>query len=313
MATVTLDFDVLRDVRSLEARAARDLADWLAHIELEGKADRTVSEYAGYLCRFLRAFPEHEVTDLTDGDISHFLRSIASPSSRKGARAALAGWFGWLRLTRRIGENPMDFVARVRHRSPLVTDWYSDAEIAALEALPIRDGALFALLFGSGIRREEARNVQRRDINLDRRHLIVRKAKGGKQRLVPLLPGALRALADLDLEERLNPADYLWYATWGGKRIGRRDPISDSTFGSWYLRCIDAAGVRYLTPHKTRHTYATRMRSGMELADGTRVRLDLDEIQLLLGHASISTTRDLYVHTRVEDVARKLLEWEPVT
>lgn len=308
--TTVLELDVLRDVRTLEARAARDLADWLAHLELEGKADRTLSEYAKYLVRFLRAFPEKDVDELTDGDISQFLRSLPQGASRKGGRSALNGWFSWLRLTRRVSENPMDFVPKVRHRSQPITRWFSDPDIALLEGLERPDGVLFALMFGTGIRREECRLLKRRHINLDRRHLVVEKGKGGKKRIVPMFADAVSAVADLDLYERLNPDDHLWYAKLGGKRIVRREPISDSTFSRWYTECLERAGVEYLSPHKTRHTYATRMRAGIVNDLGDELRLDLDEIQLLLGHASISTTRDLYVHTRVEDVARRLLEFE---
>jgi integrase len=81
----------------------------------------------------------------------------------------------------------------------------------------------------------------------------------------------------------------------------REKPVGEGTFARWWRRCLDEAGVAYRNPHTARHTFATRWR---------RRGLGLDEIQLLLGHASIQTTSDLYVHTGIEDVASRMAELE---
>lgn len=297
--------DPLKDVRELDARAARDLADWLAYLELEGKADRTVYEYGNLGCALLRVYPDKELSEITDADLSHFLRAMPA-KSRHQRRAILSSFFKWARLLRRIDENPMDYVPAMKSKQKPAIDVYDEAEVALLESLPYPDGQLFALLFGTGIRRSEAIRMQRRHLNLERRLLAIPRAKGDKARVVPLLPSAVSAVLELDTPP-LSPADHLWYSKPGGKRIARRDPIADSTFSKWYTRCVDEAGVRYLSPHKTRHTYATRLRRGIELERGL-FRADLDELKEMLGHASIRTTSDLYVHTNVEDVARRLLE-----
>lgn len=65
-----IEFDPLRDLRHREARAARDLADWLAWLELVPMATRTLDAYEKYGARLLRAFPRHEFGDFTDGDRS---------------------------------------------------------------------------------------------------------------------------------------------------------------------------------------------------------------------------------------------------
>ena len=102
----------------------------------------------------------------------------------------------------------------------------------------------------------------------------------------------------LDLFERLNPDDFLWYGKpGGGTVVDRSKPIGEGTFHRWYVRSIEAAGVAYRNPHTTRHTYATAWR---------KRGLALDDLQILLGHASVSTTADLYVHTNVADVAERM-------
>jgi integrase len=122
--------------------------------------------------------------------------------------------------------------------------------------------------------------------------------KGSKDRIVPMTERLTQTLADLALIEGLNPVDYLWYSRpGGGPRINREKPIGEASFARWWRRCLKDAKIRYRRPHSTRHTFATNWR---------RRGLAIDEIQILLGHASISTTSDLYVHTNVQDVARRM-------
>lgn len=111
------------------------------------------------------------------------------------------------------------------------------------------------------------------------------------------IPGTvLAAVSDLDLFERLEPTDFLWY-TMRGPHRWHRTPMADSTFDRWYSRSIKAAGVRYLNPHQTRHTFGWRLRT---------LGFDLEERQLLMGHESVRTTQMYYGRLTVEDVAEKV-------
>jgi integrase/recombinase XerD len=288
--------DLLRDLRHLDARAASDLADWLAYLEVEGKADRTLYAYMRLVARLLVANPTHELPDFTDSDIERFLASIPRPS-RHVPRSIIGKFFEWARVKRRIATNPMEAVAKVRAPHHRPRDIFTAAEVAALEALPSPDGPLFALLFGSGLRRSEAIALQLERVDLARQRLTILEGKGGKDRLVPILPGAAVAVNDLVLLEGLNRADHLWYSLRGGRRISRRDPIADTTFSRWYERCVKQAHVRYLPPHTTRHSYGHILRE---------LGFDIEERQLLMGHESVRTTQKFYGHLTVEDVARKM-------
>jgi integrase len=70
----------------------------------------------------------------------------------------------------------------------------------------------------------------------------------------------------------------------------------------WWRRCLDTAGVRYRNPHMARHTFATRWR---------RLGLEPDYLQEILGHESVRTTIDTYVHTDIADVAQAMRVLEP--
>jgi integrase len=291
---------LLRDLRHMGARAASDLADWLVYLELEGKADRTLYSYHREAARLLRAYPDRTLAEITHREINDVLQTVPA-ASRPITRSVLNRWFEWAVLDGRVAGTPMLRVPRVRRKPRLARGVYSLEEVAQLEALPLPDGQLFTLLFGSGLRRGEARRLRREHIDLDRGRLIVRRGKGDKDRAVVLTPDACRAVADLDLAERLDPEDHLWYCRPGGGRVvSRRMAIGNTTYGRWYATCVERAGVRYLPPHSTRHTYHELMR----LAG-----LTLEERQLLMGHSSISTTADLYGHLDLDEVAAKLADY----
>ena len=297
-ATVRIDSDLLiRDLRHMEARAASDLADWLVHLELEGKADRTLYAYTRAIAPLLRANPDTPVDGFTHTDINEQLR-IVPERSRHINRSVYNQFFEWAEIDGRVDRSPMGRVPRMRQPKRRPKDIFSEEEIALLEALPTPDGQLWTLLFGSGLRRGEARRLRREHVDLNRARLIVYAGKGDKDRIIPLPTYVLSALADLDLLEGLGKSDHLWYSRpGGGRKKARRAPIGDTTFEHWYKRGIRDAGVRYLNPHQTRHTYGHRLRE---------LGFDLEERQLLMGHEDVATTQRYYGRLTIEDVARKV-------
>jgi integrase len=102
-----------------------------------------------------------------------------------------------------------------------------------------------------------------------------------------------QAVNELLLMEQLKPEDYLWYTRPGGGRLQRSTPIGKGSFAVWWARCLAEAGVRYRNSHTARHTFATRW-----LRRGGR----LETLSLVMGHASIGTTHDLYAHLDTSDI-----------
>lgn len=299
MITAAIELrDLLRDVRHLGARAAPALADWLTHLTVENKAERTLYTYTRQIAPLLRANPELELHEFTAAHITSILAD-KPPRSRHYTRKVINRWFTWAEDQELIERNPMrGKVPNMRRPKARPTDVFTDAEVALLEAVPLPDGPLLTLMFTSGLRRSECRQLRREHIDLNRSRLIVYQGKGDKDRIVPLPERTLTAIANLDLEEQLEPHDHLWYTT-AGRRRRRRDPMGDTTFDTWWRRVIETAGVRYLNPHQTRHTYGHRLRErGYDLAEG----------KLLMGHESVTTTEAFYWHLTVEDVASKMAE-----
>lgn len=296
--------DLLRDVRHLDARAASVLAEWLAFLEVEGKADKTLYDYMRETALLLRTWPDLEFHEFTPAHIMECL--VTKPrQSRHQTRSIWNGWFKWGKLMGHLRDNPMDRVPHVKQPPRRPKDIFSEAERALLQMLPAPDGPLCTILFGTGLRKTEAINLRREHIDLNRGRLMVYDGKGGKDRIVPLFLFVQQAVVELDLAEQLRPADHLWYTTRGKRRL-RRDPIGDSTMGRWWgddakrrNGVIQTAGVRYLSMHQTRHTFGHWLRE---------LGFDLELRKEYMGHEDVRTTEKYYGRVTIEDVAERVRE-----
>ena len=288
----------MRDTRHHKARAYADVEAWIDYLDLEGKSTRTLYMYERSVAPLLRRHPRKAVDEFTADDVNAELRVIP-PRSRYIPRSIYNCFFEWLLEDDRIEKSPMRKVPKMSAGRRRPKDIFSPEEAAILEALPSPDGPLFAILFRTGIRGGEARNLRRDHIDLNRGRLMVYSGKGNKDRQIPLTPMVAAAIADLDLLERLAPADFLWYRKMYpvGDHRRRQDPVASTTFSTWYAKMLDLVDVRYLNPHQTRHTYHWWLRQG---------GLDLEERQALLGHESPETTVRQYGRIEFEDIAAKV-------
>jgi integrase/recombinase XerC len=162
----------------------------------------------------------------------------------------------------------------------------------AAEMVAVGERALSEVLYGAGLRISEATGLDVPDIQRDGDTALVRvrQGKGRKDRLVPIGRKALDALdAFLVVRERFlvargradEPALFL------GVRGERLDP---RVFRRLLARRTERAGVRRISPHALRHTFATHL-----LGEGA----DLRAIQDMLGHASLRTT-ERYAHVNID-------------
>lgn len=294
-------FDPLRETRHRDAKAARDQADWLSWLELGGTRPRTIHGNEWVTDRLLAMFPNKTFAEFTDGDLIHLLKTYP-PASRPFRYAAINSWFTWGKKTRRRDDNPCELLPEMKRGPKKVVKVFGDAERGALEALPNPDGVLMTVLFHAGLRKAEARHLTAKRCHLNNREIYVREgAKGSKERVVPMSDKLVHALTDFFLLDAIEPNDHLWYDKPGGGALRRSRPIGETAFHRWWVRCLKAARVDYRNPHTTRHTYATTWR---------KRGLAIDEIQILLGHASVQTTSDLYIHQKVEDVAAHMARIE---
>jgi len=171
----------------------------------------------------------------------------------------------------------------------------------------VRNTCLMELLYATGMRVSELVSLPVSAARGDPRMLLVR-GKGGKERMVPLSPGARDALATwLLVRDGIDSA-----------RVAKRQPASKFLFPgggklghltrNWFYLLIKnlavAGGVSpdKVTPHTLRHAFATHL-----LAGGA----DLRAIQTMLGHADLSTT-EIYTHVLDARLRELVLQHHPL-
>jgi integrase/recombinase XerD len=297
--THTVEFDPLKDRSYRRARLGADVVAFLAWLELGGASPITVDNYERSLAVLCRMYPRTPVEEVTDGQLVQVFKRFPS-RSRRVRVAPYRTFFKWARQTRRVKENPMELMPLIRKQPRRKPEIFTDAEVDTLLGLDIVDAAPLGLLFEAGLRRAECQHIQLRHCSPASPNVKVLGGKGGKDRVIPM-SGRLRTLlADLELFEGLAATDYVFYRVYANAVTSRRlrdKPIGEGTFSRWWRRCLDDAGVKYRNPHTARHTFATRWR---------RRGLAADDLSIVLGHASVRTTSDLYVQIEVSEVAERM-------
>jgi integrase/recombinase XerD len=293
-----IEYDALRDKSYRLAATGQDVADFLAWFELGGASPVSVDNYERALAVMSRMYPATPLAEVTDGQLGQVFKTFP-PRSRRVRVAPYRTFFKGARQTRRVHENPMDLLPIVR-RQPRLPEVFSAAEVDVLLSLDVVDAAPLALLFEAGLRRGECQRMRLRHCSPTSGFVKVIGGKGGKDRTVPMSERLARLLADLELLERLGPDDHVFYRTYANAVTSRRmrdKPIGEGTFARWWRRCLTEADVRYRNPHVARHTFATTWR---------RRGLAADDLSVILGHASVRTTSDLYVQIDPAEVAERM-------
>lgn len=146
--------------------------------------------------------------------------------------------------------------------------------------IAMRDAAVVALVYGAGLRRHEAAGLMLSDLNVEDASLRV-LGKGNKERVNALHNRILEILDVWLMERGLEPGPLFQRARKGNKLIN--EPISGQTIYDIIIRRYKETGLKRLTPHDLRRTFATKL-----LENGEDVFL----VQDLMGHASVETTKN---------------------
>jgi len=287
----------------------RAIDDYLDHLATErGLARKTVEAYARDLGGFTRFLVERKVQRVPAIGAAEVRMHLGRLSERgltaRSQARALAAVRGFLRFCVQRGMLPDDPSRTLRIRRPpnRLPRALATSEVGALLAGPadaeprgLRDRALLELLYACGLRVSEAVGLRGAQVNLEAGFVVV-LGKGGKERVVPLGRPARAALEAYLTRERPGllggrPSPFVF--------VGRRGRALTRQ-AAWKLvrRHALAAGLRRVSPHTLRHTFATHLLGG---------GADLRVVQTLLGHADIGTTQ-IYTHVapeRLREVHRR--------
>ena len=225
----------------------------------------------------------------------HFLREKGlSPRSVNRVVSSIRGFYKYLVREGVVDTNPFSLVDSSRFDKKLPPIISQEELRLLIETAPdprrpadhsgIRDRAMLELLYAAGLRISELISLKLNDVNLESGFLIA-SGKGSKERLVPVGGEAkkwlweyLKGPRSKFLAKRSSPFLFI-------NRSGR--PLSRQGVAKLLKRYAQKAGLsRTVYPHLLRHSFATHLLEG---------GADLRSVQVMLGHADISTTQ-IYTH-----------------
>ena len=278
--------------------AADALSDWLAHLRaIKGASDNTLTAYQGDVVDWLAFITHHKsepqglralsrilVTDMRAW-MAHTRSDGVGARSMARKLSAVKAFYRWLAEQEGFEATAVLSTRAPKFQKKLPRPLAEDAARSLLDAIELqsekpwvaaRDVAVVTLLWGCGLRISEALSLKGSDAPLPSALRIV--GKGGKERIVPVVPAAQNAL-DTYLHlcpYPLEPDASLFRAVRGGG-------LGPGAIQKVMARARMQLGLpATATPHAMRHSFATHLLN----AGG-----DLRAIQELLGHASLSTTQ----------------------
>jgi integrase/recombinase XerD len=281
------------------------VAAYLDHLRIERRlSPHTIESYGRDLSGLV------SFADALDRPVDHLDRQALeafarqqrthglSPRSVARAIAAVRGFYRFLVLERHIERSPADDLQPPR-AWPALPRFLSLEEVDALLAQPdlstaigLRDRAMFDLLYATGMRVSELVGVRAGDLHLDEGYLTC-VGKGNKERLIPIGAEAADSVRRYARDGRPPLVKTSRTSTASGRASqrlfvnARGGPLSRVGFWKIIKRHGATAGLpRTLSPHVIRHSFATHL-----LERGA----DLRAIQMMLGHADLSTTQ-IYTH-----------------
>jgi len=282
---------------------------------------RTEQTYMAWIRRFIAAFGNRDPDLLGATEVKTFLERLAvqgnvAASTQSQALSALVF------LYREVLDRPLELGSFTRAKRPrhLPVVLTRDEVTAVLGKLGGTQKLMASLLYGAGLRLMEAVRLRVKDIDFGYRQILVRDAKGAKDRVVPLPEATVaplrahlarvRALFDDDRRQGLDGVylpdalarkypnagtEWIWQYVFPSGRISvdprsraaRRHHIHENGLQKAVKAASVAAGIgKRVNCHSLRHAFATHL---------LEAGYDIRTVQELLGHADVSTTM-IYTH-----------------
>ena len=247
----------------------------------------TIKTYSEALKSFLIFYREKPIAEITNEDViiynnEYILKNNLSASYQNQIVNAIKLFFQTIRETKMM----VDKIHRPK-RSKLLPNVLSKEEIKLILNAHnnLKHKMMLSLIYSCGLRRSELLNLKPIDIDSKRNIVLLKNAKGKKDRITPLSPIILEMLR----EYYIGYKPKIWL--FEGQNAG--DQYSEQSLQSVLKQALQKVGIKKpVTLHWLRHSYATHL-----LESGT----DLRYIQELLGHSSSKTT-EIYTHVSTKSL-----------
>ena len=246
---------------------------------------RDLKQFDKYVCSNLDASLALVTTEQATVYFAWLTNQGKSSATVTRSLASIKGFYSYLVSTGVMETNPVKSIhlAKVEKKLPQIL---TGREVELLLQQPqctdpkgFRDKAMLELLYATGIRVSELISLNVEDVNIPAG--FIRCSGGGKSRMIPLYPAAVRALQTYIFQIRpsmiADPAEPALFVNLSGERMSRQ--------GFWKIikHYQQSANIQKdITPHTLRHSFAAHL-----LENGA----DLKSIQEMLGHSDISSTQ----------------------
>jgi integrase/recombinase XerD len=255
----------------------------------DGLSKNTIASYRTDLLQLLGFLENKDLTNVAEADLFAFLASRRGKSSSAARMVStLKRFYQYCLRERRVRADPTLKLDPPK-RAPRFPKSLSEDDVEALLAAPdtgtergLRDRAMLETLYATGLRVSELVALKTFEVNLAAGVVRV-MGKGSKERLVPLGEEAVDWIAKY-MKERKKTSNTLFITARGA---GMTRQAFWQLIGRYGRRAIPG---KPLSPHMLRHAFATHL-----INHGA----DLRVVQMLLGHADISTTQ-IYTHVARE-------------
>ena len=250
-------------------------------------SESTITSYTEALKSFLVFYRDKPISEITNEDVivynnDYILKNNLSASYQNQIVNAIKLFFQTIRETKMM----VDKIHRPK-RSKLLPNVLSKEEIKLILNAHnnLKHKMMLSLIYSCGLRRSELLNLKPIDIDSKRNIVLLKNAKGKKDRITPLSPIILEMLR----EYYIGYKPKIWL--FEGQNAG--DQYSEQSLQSVLKQALQKVGIKKpVTLHWLRHSYATHL-----LESGT----DLRYIQELLGHSSSKTT-EIYTHVSTKSL-----------
>jgi len=283
------------------------------HCTARGLRPTTMAAYQATLNQFreflVSRLDKHDPEEVAAPDVMRYLQFLRN--ERDNGNAALNRQLVVLKNFYRAviamghlqpSDNPLACFPKIKAAPKKLPVTLSEEEIERLLDVPptdtvlgLRDRAILALLYGTGIRASECAGLQEEDVDLEQRTILV-TGKGGHERTLPLNDRVYGALLNYRTVRGHVPREGAFFQSRRRKGLSR---------AAIYERVRTWARVakicKTVSPHRIRHTFATHL---------VRAGVNLVTIRDLLGHRLITSTQ-IYLHVSAEDL-REAADRHPI-
>ncbi len=275
--------------KELSQEALLQIERFLHWLRSRRYSENTVKTYSEALKTFLLYFDKKRINEITNEDVIEFnnnyiLKKELSASFQNQVVNAIKLFFRTMQHT----SMNADLIHRPK-RAKVLPNVLSKEEVKVLlnSLSNVKHKAMLSLIYSCGLRRSELLNLKLTDIDSKRNLIIIRQAKGRKDRIAPLSLKVLELLRSYF--EAYKPKFWLFEGQ------DKNSKYDERSLASVLRQALEKSKInKPVTLHWLRHSYATHL-----LENGT----DLRYIQEILGHSSSKTT-EIYTHVSNKSIQK---------